>query len=99
MKKIMGLGAMLLAGVMVISGNLWLASPVRAQSASPRLTEKQYQELKRKRQEEWQDRERQEKKLHNSRQRYQDAVKRREDAIKRQKAAEKRLRELEGKGK
>ncbi len=88
MKKIMGLGAMLLAGLLVIPGNLWLASPVLAQSDSKTIEDKQLQELRQKRQEEWQERERREEKL-------QDTGKRRQDAIKRQKAAEQRLRELE----
>jgi hypothetical protein len=99
MKKIMGLGAMLLAGLLVTPGYLGGASQALAQGQGQTLTDKQYQELQRQRQEEWQDRERQEQKLQNSRQRYQDAVKRREDAVKRQKAAEKRLRELEKQGK
>lgn len=34
MKKIMGLGAMLLAGLLVIPGNLWFASQVLAQRDS-----------------------------------------------------------------
>ncbi len=34
MKKIMGLGAMLLAGFLVIPGNLGVASPVLAQERS-----------------------------------------------------------------
>jgi hypothetical protein len=88
MKKIMGLGAMLLAGFLVIPGNLWLGSQVLAQSEAQRVEGKQQQELRQKRQEEWQDRERQEKKLQNTGQR-------RQDAVQRQKAAERRLRELE----
>ena len=32
MRRIMGLGALLLAGLLVIPGNLWLASQVLAQS-------------------------------------------------------------------
>ena len=41
MKKIMGLGAMLLAGLLVIPGNLWLASQVLAQSDSKTIEDKQ----------------------------------------------------------
>src|SRR4030043_116057 len=52
MKKIMGLGAMLLAGLLVIPGNLWLASRVLAQSGSKTIEDKQMQELQQKRQEE-----------------------------------------------
>ena len=94
MKKIMGLGAMLLAGLLVIPGNLWLASQVLAQSQAPTMSDKQQQELQQKRQEQWEYLDQKEKKQHPAL-RYQDAVKRQEDAIKRQKAAEKRLRELE----
>ncbi len=94
MKKIMGLGAMLLAGSLVIPGNLWLASPVLAQSDSKTIEDKQLQELRQKRQEEWQERERREEKLQDTGKRRQDAIKRQQDASKRQKAAEQRLREL-----
>ncbi len=95
MKKIMGLGAMLLTGLLVIPGNLWLASQVLAQSDAKTIEDKQQQELQQKRQEEWQDRERREIKLQDTGKRRQDAIKRQQDAGKRQKAAERRLRELE----
>jgi len=98
MKKITVPGAMLLAGLMVIPGHLWGAGQVLAQSQTPKLTEKQYQELQRKRQEEWEYLDQKEKKQHPAT-RYQDATKRREDALKRQKEAERRLRELEKEGK
>ncbi len=95
MKKIMGLGAMLLAGLLVIPGNLGLTSPVLAQSDAQTLEDKHQEELRQKRQEEWQEREREGKKLENTGQRKQDAIKRQQDANKRQKTAEKRLREIE----
>lgn len=95
MKKIMGLGAMLLAGLLVIPGNLWLASQVLAQSDSQTIEDKKLEELRQKRQEEWQEREREEKRLQDTGQRKQDAIKRQQDARERQKAAERRLRELE----
>jgi len=95
MKKIMGPGMMLLAGLLIIPGNLWLASRVLAQSESPTIADKQQQEIQQKRQEEWQDREDKEKKLQNTGKRQQDASKRQEDAIKRQKATERHLRKLE----
>ncbi|MEW6657740.1 MAG: hypothetical protein AB1424_03680 [Thermodesulfobacteriota bacterium] len=98
MKKITGPGAILLAGLLVIPGHLWLASQVQAQSQTPTLTDKQYQELQQKRQEEWEYYDQKEKKQHPSLRR-PEALKRQEDAIKRQKAAEKRLRELEKQGK
>ena len=94
MKKIMGLGAMLLAGLLVIPGHLWLASQVLAQSQAPTITDKQQQELQQKRQEEWEYLDQKEKKQHPG-VRLPEAVKRQEDAIKRQKDAERRLRELE----
>jgi phosphatidate phosphatase PAH1 len=93
MKKIMGLGAMLLAGLLVIPGNLGLAGQVLAQSDTQ--TDKQLQELRQKRQEQWEEREREAKQLENTGQRKQDAVKRQQDAGQRQKAAEQRLRELD----
>jgi hypothetical protein len=91
MKKIMGLGAMLLAGLMVSPGNLWLASPVLAQSASQTIEDQQLQELRQKRQEERRELER----VVTPGERQQDAIKRQQDASKRQKAADQRLRELE----
>ena len=98
MKKIMGLGAMLLAGLLVIPGNLGLASQALAQSDSKTIEDKQLQELRQKRQEEWQEREREVKpgkRRQDAIKRQQDAIKRQQDAIKRQKAAEQRRRELD----
>jgi len=94
MKRIMGPGAILLGGLLVIPVNLWLASQVLAQSQTPTIEDKQQQELQQKRQEEWEYLDQKEKKQHPAI-RYQDASKRQEDAIKRQKDAERRLRELE----
>jgi hypothetical protein len=91
MKKIMGLGAMLLAGLLVIPGNLGLASQVLAQSDAQTVEDKNLQELRQKRQEQWQERERQVK----PGERRQDAIKRQQDAGQRQKAAEQRQLELE----
>lgn len=94
MKRIMGLGAMLLAGFLVIPGNLGLASPVLAQT-NPQTTE----ELRQKRLETLQEQEREAAQPQNTGRRKQDAVKRQQDAIKRQKAVEKSLRELGEEGK
>jgi len=91
MKKIMGLGAMLLAGLLVIPGNLGLAGQVLAQSDAQTAEDKNLQELRQKRQEQWQERERQVK----PGERRQDAIKRQQDAGQRQKAAEQRQLELE----
>jgi len=95
MKKIKGLGAMLLAGFLVIPGNLGLAGQVLAQSDVKTTEDKQLQELRQKRQEQWEEREREAKQLENTGQRQKDAVKRQQDAGQRQKAAEQRLRELD----
>ncbi|RJR32919.1 MAG: hypothetical protein C4567_17475 [Deltaproteobacteria bacterium] len=94
MKKIMGLVAMLLAGSLATPGNLRFASQVLAQSQAPPMTDKQYQELQQKRQEEWEYLDQKEKKQYPGVRRPA-ADKRQEDAIKRQKDAERRLRELE----
>ena len=91
MKKIMGLGTMLLAGLLVIPGNLWLASQVLAQSDAKTIEDQQLQELRQKRQEERQEHER----VVKPAERRQDAIKRQQDASKRQKAAEPRRLELE----
>jgi len=94
MKKLMGLGALLLAGVLVMPGNLWLTSRVLAQEGAKQLTNEQYEQLKKKRQEQWQTREEIEKNSKTG-ERLKSGVKHREDALKRQKAAEQRLKELE----
>jgi Skp family chaperone for outer membrane proteins len=99
MKKIMGLGALLLASLLVIPGNLGLAGRVLAQSDVKTTEDKQLQELRQKRQEQWEEREREAKQLENSGQRRQDAVKRQQDAGQRQKAAEQRMRELDAEDK
>ena len=91
MKKITGLGTMLLAGLLVIPGNLWLASQVLAQSDAKTIEDQQLQELRQKRQEERQEHER----VVKPAERRQDAIKRQQDASKRQKAAEPRRLELE----
>ena len=95
MKRIMGVGLMLLAGSLATPGNLWLPSQVLAQSQSQTLEDRRQQELQQKRQEEWEYLDQKEKKQHPG-VRYPEAVKRQEDAVKRQKDAERRLRELEG---
>lgn len=95
MKKLMGLGALLLAGVLVMPGNLWQMGRVYAQEGSKQLTDEQYEQLKQKRQEEWQTREEIQKRQENTGARLQEGVKRSQDAAKRQKAAEQRLKELE----
>ena len=58
MRRITGLGALLLAGLLVIPGNLWLASRVLAQSAAQTIEDQQLQELRQRRQEERRERER-----------------------------------------
>ncbi|MCK9378182.1 MAG: hypothetical protein M0P73_18840 [Syntrophobacterales bacterium] len=95
MKKIMGLGAMLLAGILVIPGNLGLAGTVLAQSDAKTTEDQQLQEVRQRRQEVWEEREREGKQLENTGQRRQDAIKRQQDAGQRQKAAEQRGRELQ----
>jgi hypothetical protein len=94
MKKIKGLGAMLLAGLLVIPGNLGLAGQVLAQSDA-KTEDKQLQELRRKRQEQWEEREREAKQLEDTGKRKQDAIKRQQDAVKRQKAAGQSQQELD----
>jgi hypothetical protein len=94
MKKSMGLGAVLLAGFLVIPGNLGLAGPVLAQT-NPQTTE----ELRQKRLETLQEQEREAAQEQDVGKRKQDALKRQQDAIKRQKAVEKSMQELEKEGK
>ena len=91
MRRLMGLGAVLLAGLLVIPGNLWLTSQVLAQSGTQTIEDQQLQELRQRREEERRERER----VVTPGERRQDALKRQQDAGKRQKAAEQGLRELE----
>jgi hypothetical protein len=95
MKMIMGVGAMLLAGFLVIPGNLGLASPVLAQSDVKTTEDKQLQELRQKRQETLQEQEREAEQQENTGKRKQDALKRQQDAIKRQKAADSQHQDLD----
>ena len=95
MKKISGLGAIFLAGLLMIPGNAGLASRVYAQSGSEKLSDKQYQELQQKRQEQWDDRERQQQRQDNIGQRRQEGETRQKDAEKRQWEADRDLEEPE----
>jgi hypothetical protein len=88
MKKIMGLGALLLAGLLAIPGNLWLASQVLAQSDTKTMEDKQLQDLRQERQETLQEQEREAKPP-------QDTGKGNQDAIKRQKAADPQFQDLD----
>jgi Skp family chaperone for outer membrane proteins len=99
MKKFKGLGTVLLAGFLVIPGNLGLAGQVLAQSDVKTTEDKQLQELRQKRQEQREELEREAKQLEDTGKRKQDAVKRQQDAGQRQKAAEQRMRELDAQGK
>ncbi len=95
MKKLMGLGGLLLAGVLLMPGNLWLTGRVYAQEGSKQLTDEEYEQLRQKRQEQWQTLEDIQKRQDNTGERLQEAVKRSQDAAKRQKAAEQKLKETE----
>ena len=94
MKKIGGLGVLLVAGLLLIPGHGWLASRAWAQGGAEKLSEQQYQELQKKRQEQWDDLEQIQKRQDNIGQRRQEAEQRQRDAEKRQREAERRLREL-----
>jgi hypothetical protein len=93
--KLMGLGVIFLVGFLVSAANIGPGGRVWAQEGAKPLTDKEYQELQQKRQEQWQTREDIQKRQENTGQRRVDAEKRRQDALKRQKAAEQRLQELE----
>ena len=45
MKKLMGIGALLLAGILAVPGNLWLAGPVSAQEGGKQLTDEEYENI------------------------------------------------------
>jgi hypothetical protein len=95
MKKLIGVGALLLAGFLLISGTGWLATRASAQSGSGTLTDKEWQELQQKRQKEWEDSEKEDKRRENTYQRRKDAEQRQRDAEKRQREVERQLQELQ----
>ena len=94
MKKLMGMGALLVAGILVIPGNLGLAGRAWAQEGSKQLTDEQYEQLKQKHQEQWQTLEQIDKDSKTG-VRSQSGEKHRDDAAKRQKAAEQQMKEME----
>ena len=96
MKKLMGMGALLLAGVLAVPGTLGWADRASAQEESKKLTDEQYEQLQKKRQEEWQTREEIQKNSTTG-ERLKSGVKHRDDALQRQKAAEQKLKEMEEK--
>ncbi len=73
MKKLIGVGALWLAGILVVPGNLWLPDRVSAQEGSKQLTDEQYEQLRQKRQEQWQTREDIQKRQENTGSAYQRA--------------------------
>jgi hypothetical protein len=95
MKKIMGLGAVLLTGLLVIPGNLGLAGQVLAQSDTKMREAKQPQDPQPKRQETRQEQEQEAQQLQDTGQRHQDAIQRQQDAIQRQKAADPQHQDLD----
>ena len=95
MKKFLGLGTLVLAGFLVIPGNLGLTGQALAQSDAKTIEDGQLQEQRQKRQETLQEQEREAKQQENTGKRKQEAVKRQQDAIKRQKAAGQGQRQLE----
>jgi hypothetical protein len=80
MKKLMGLGAVLLAGFLVIPGNLGLGGQVLAQSDTKTSGAKQPQDPQPKRQETRQEQEREAPQLQDTGQRDQDATQRQKAA-------------------
>ena len=96
MKNWKGLVGLILAGLLVIAGQVWSEGRAYAQSGS-QMTEPQRQELEKKYQEQWNDLERLDKRQEDTGARLQEAVKRRQDAERRQREAERQMREQEQK--
>ena len=95
MQKLTTLGTLVLAGLLAFTGNMGMAKGVYAQSDSPKMTDQQYEELKQKRLQQWQELEQEDKDRANTAKRLQDAEKRRQDAEKRQRDAERKMQELQ----
>ena len=96
MKKMTGLGALILAGLLVIPALPGNGSRAYAQSGSG-MSERERRELEKKYQEQWDYLERLDKHQESTYERMEEAVKHREDAARRQREAERRLREPEQK--
>jgi hypothetical protein len=95
MKKLIGVGALLLAGLLLMSGTGWLATRASAQSGPGKLSDQEWQELQQKRQKEWEDSEKADKRRENTYQRRKEAEQRQRDAEKRQREVERQLQELQ----
>jgi hypothetical protein len=95
MKKIVGLGAVLLAGFLAIPGNLGFAGQALAQGGAQTGEDEQLQDLRQKRQETLPEQEREAQEEQNVGQRNQDAIQRQQDAIQRQKAADPQQQDLD----
>ena len=93
MKKRNGLMVVILAGLLVIPATFGPASQALAQEGSKPLTEEQYQELQKKRQEQWETLEQIQKRQEDTGGRLEEGVKRRQDAEKRQRDAERKMQE------
>jgi hypothetical protein len=92
MNRRKGLAGLILAGLLLISGNLGFGAQALAQSGSGKLTEQQRRQLEQKYQEEWKTREQMQKQQETGA-RLQSGEKHRRDAEKRQREAERLLRE------
>jgi Skp family chaperone for outer membrane proteins len=95
MQKLTALGALVLAGLLAFTGNIGMGKRVYAQSDPQKLTDQQYEELKQKRLQQYQELEQEDKDRANTAKRRQDAEKRRQDAEKRQRDAERKMQELQ----
>ena len=95
MQKLTALGALVLAGLLAFTGDMGMGKRVYAQSDPQKLTDQQYEELKQKRLQQYQELEQEDKDRANTAKRRQDAEMRRQDAEKRQRDAEQKMQELQ----
>lgn len=87
------LTGLMLAGLLLLPGNLGFGGWALAQSGSGELTEPQRRQMEQKYQERWETLEQIQKRQEDSGAKLQNADQRRRDAEKRQREAERRLRE------
>jgi Skp family chaperone for outer membrane proteins len=79
-QKLTALGALVLAGLLAFNGNMGMGKRVYAQSDPQKLTDQQYEQLKQKRLQQYQELEQEDKDRANTAKRLQDVEKRRRDA-------------------
>jgi hypothetical protein len=97
MSRRKGAAAAILAGFLLMPVTFWPSGDALGQGGSPELTEQKRREMEQKYQEQWETRERIQKRQEDTGQRLKEAEKRRQDAEQRLREAERQMQEMEQK--